>query len=340
MKKLDPQGDKKMKLASRLLGLVAALGLLALPTAQAQNTTKPFPNKSLRIVVGFPAGSVTDTVARLMAEQLSKSLGQTVIVENKPGANGSIGVGEVARAAPDGYTLLVTNSSSITINPQLYKQITYKASDFAPISMILEAPFILTVNPDWAKKNSVNSAKDLIAYSKRNPDKLSYGSAGQGNIGHLSFVSWSNSTGVKTTHVPYKSASQAELAVISGELDAIFDTQSAIPHIQTGKLKPLAVTSAKRMPQLPEVPTMAEAGYANSEVTFWMGLLAPAGTPQPIVQKIYDAAKQITSDSKAMAALKLNGEPVMMDPASFAQRINKEVPLWGEVIRREALVLD
>jgi len=329
-----------MKFISQALNAFLGLCLFAAPAVYAQDATKPWPNKLIRIVVGFPAGSVTDTVARLMAEQLSKSLGQSVVVENKPGANGAIGVGEVARAAPDGYTLLVTNSSSITINPQLYKQINYKASDFAPISMILEAPFILTVNPDWAKKNNINTAQDLIGYSKRNPDKLSYGSAGQGNIAHLSFVSLSNRTGVKTTHVPYKSAAQSELAVMSGELDAIFDTLSAMPHIQAGKLKPLAVTSSKRMSQFPEIPTMAEAGFDNFVVTFWMGLLAPAGTPAPIIQKIYDAAKLIMRDSKALAALSLNGEPVMMDPALFSQRINTEVPQWGDVIRREALVLE
>lgn len=303
--------------------------------------TAPTPLPSgIRMVVGFPAGSVTDTVARLISEQLSKSLGQPVVVENKPGANGSIGVGEVARAAPDGYTLLVTNSSSITINPQLYKQINYKASDFAPISMILDAPFILTVNPDWAKKNNVVNPKDVISYAKRQPDKLSYGSAGQGNIAHLSFVSWGNRTDAKMTHVPYKSASQAELAVISGDLDAIFDTLSAMPHIQSGKLKPLAVTASKRIAQLPDVPTMAESGYENFEVTFWIGLLAPAGTPAPIIQKIYEAAKQINNDPKALAALKNNGEVVMMEPASFAQRIKTEVPQWGDVIRREGLVLE
>ncbi len=329
-----------MKFLPRSLIAVLLSGLIGLTSSYAQDTTKPWPNKHIRMVVGFPAGSVTDTVARLIAEQLSKSLGQPVVVENKPGANGAIGVAEVARAAPDGYTLLVTNSSSITINPQLYKQINYKASDFSPISMILDAPFILTVNPDWAKKNGVTSPKDVISYAKRQPDKLSYGSAGQGNIAHLSFVSWSNRTNVKMTHVPYKSASQAELALISGDLDAIFDTLSAMPHITSGKLKALAVTASARIEQLPNVPTMAEAGYENFEVTFWMGLLAPAGTPEPIIQKIYEAAKQINNDAKALAALRNNGQVVMMDPASFAQRIKTEVPQWGDVIRREGLVLE
>ena len=327
-----------MTVVLRLLCACVISSVLGVPLAQAQDATKPWPTRSLRIVVGFPAGSVTDTVARLLAEQLAQSLGQAVVVENKPGANGAIGVGEVARALPDGYTLLVTNSSSITINPQLYKQITYKASDFAPIVMAIEAPFILTVNPAWAQKNAVNDTKDLIRYAQQHPDKLSYGSGGQGNMAHLSFVSLSNRANVKTTHVPYKSAALAGLAVISGELDAGFDTLSTVPNIQAGKLKPLAVTAAKRIAQLPDVPTMAEIGYGDFEVIFWMGLLAPAGTPPALVQKIYEATTPILNNSKAVAVLKNNGEPVMLDPARFAQQINKEVPVWGDVIRREALV--
>lgn len=328
-----------MKL-SRRLGALIALGFLALTPVHAQDAAPAWPTKPLRIVVGFPAGSVTDTVARLIGEQLAKALGQPVVVENKPGANGALGVGEVARAAPDGYTLLVTNSSSITINPQLYKQINYKAADFAPITMVIEAPFILTVNPEWAQQNAVNSIQDLIRYAQVQPDKLTYGSGGQGNMAHLSFVSLSNRANIKTTHVPYKSAAQAGLAMISGELNAGFDTLSTVPNILAGKLKALAVTSSKRIAQLPDVPTMAEAGFGDFEVIFWMGLLAPKGTAEPIITKIYEAARLVTTNSKAQAVLKSNGEPVMLDPKGFASLINKEVPLWGEVIRREALVLD
>ena len=324
----------------RVLSSLPMMLWLATASVCAQVGAEPWPAKPLRIVVGFPAGSVTDTVARLMAEQLTKGLGQPVIVENKPGANGALGVGEVVRATPDGYTLLVTNSSSITINPQLYKQITYKASNFAPITMVIEAPFILTVNPEWAQKNAVNGIQDLIRYAQVQPEKLTYGSGGQGNMAHLSFVSLSNRANIKTTHVPYKSAAQAGLAMISGELNAGFDTLSTVPNIQAGKLKALAVTSSTRISQLPDLPTMAEAGFVDFEVIFWMGLLAPAGTPEPILTKIYEAARLITTNSKAEAVLKSNGEPVMLDPKSFANLINKEGLLWGEVIRREALVLD
>lgn len=316
---------------------LAASWLAAAPAhAQADN----WPAKPIRIVVGFPAGSFTDTIARAVSDQLSKQLGQPVIVDNKPGANGAIGVGEVARSAPDGYTLLVTNSSSITINPQIYKKITYQPKDFAPVTMLLDAPFILTANPDWASKHQIRSAQDVIAYAKRNPDKISYGSAGPGNIAHLAFAQWSNRTGVKTTHVPYKSASQAQLAVLSGELDTQFDTWSALPQIAASKLLPLAVTAPQRMKQLPNVPTMTEAGYADFNVTFWAGLFAPAGTPPAIVDKLYEATKSMLQNEHARNVLSKQGDMVMLAPEPFGQRIAKEVADWKQVIQREAIALD
>ena len=320
------------------LALCLAASWLAAAPAQAQADN--WPAKPIRIVVGFPAGSFTDTIARAVSDQLSKQLGQPVIVDNKPGANGAIGVGEVARSAPDGYTLLVTNSSSITINPQIYKKISYQPKDFAPVTMLLDSPFILTANPDWASKHQIRSAQDVIAYAKRNPDKISYGSAGPGNIAHLAFAQWSNRTGVKTTHVPYKSASQAQLAVLSGELDTQFDTWSALPQIAASKLLPLAVTAPQRMKQLPNVPTMAEAGYADFNVTFWAGLFAPAGTPPAIVDKLYEATKSMLQNEHARNVLSKQGDMVMLAPEPFGQRIAKEVADWKQVIQREAIALD
>ena len=320
------------------LALCLAASWLAAAPAQAQADN--WPAKPIRIVVGFPAGSFTDTIARAVSDQLSKQLGQPVIVDNKPGANGAIGVGEVARSAPDGYTLLVTNSSSITINPQIYKKISYQPKDFAPVTMLLDSPFILTANPDWAGKHQIGSAQDLIAYAKRNPDKISYGSAGPGNIAHLAFAQWSNRTGVKTTHVPYKGASQAQLAVLSGELDTQFDTWNALPQIAASKLLPLAVTAPQRMKQLPNVPTMAEAGYADFNVTFWAGLFAPAGTPPAIVDKLYEATKSMLQNEHARNVLSKQGDMVMLAPEPFGQRIAKEVADWKQVIQREAIALD
>src|SRR5256885_9784060 len=185
------------------LCLAPCLTLCAATAAQAQAPQEDkWPTRPVRIVVGFPAGSFTDTIARALSEPLSKSLGQPVVVENKPGSNGAIGVGEVARAAPDGYTLLVTNSSSITINPQIYKKITYRAKDFAPITMVLDAPFILTVNPEWAQKHQIRSAKDVIAFAKGHPDKLSYGSAGPGKaVAELVGMADRKSTRLNSSHL-------------------------------------------------------------------------------------------------------------------------------------------
>ncbi|WP_042878642.1 Bug family tripartite tricarboxylate transporter substrate binding protein [Cupriavidus necator] len=338
---------KELKLATRCVQsagkfrLAAALGvLLCAISGPAAAQDANWPSRPVRMIVPFPAGSFTDTVARIVSDHLSKSLGQPVVVENKAGANGLIGVAEAARAAPDGYTLLLTNSSSITINHQVYKKSNYKPKDFTPVTLVLEAPFILVANPEWSQKNSVGSVTDLVRFSSQHPGKVSYGSAGPGNIAHLSFAMLNNRAKIKTTHIPYKSSAQAQLAVVSGELDAAFDTWTALPQIKAGKLKPLAISASKRMTQLPEVPTLEEVGITPFNVTFWIGMLAPAGTPPQIVQRIHSITRGVLDDGKARAALSLQGEVVMVDPANFARRIEKEDSSWGAVIQREGITLD
>ncbi len=325
---------------SRRQALTLALALACAAAAPAHAQDAPWPNKPIRLIVPFPAGSFTDTVARVVSETLSRSLGQPVVVENKAGANGVIGVSEAARAAPDGYTLLVTNSSSITINPQLYRKLSYKTADLAPVTMVLEAPFILVANPEWAKKNAIGSVTDIVQFARRNPGALSYGSPGAGNITHLSYAMLSKRSGVTTTHVPYKSTAQAQLAVIGGELHSLFDVMTAVPHVQAGKLKALAVTAPQRLAQLPDVPTMEQAGVPDFNVSFWIGLLAPAGTPPQIMARIDAAAQTLLADAKAKAALGAQGELVMRPPAAFAQRIAAEVPAWESIIRSEGIALD
>ncbi len=327
---------------SRRCAIVMAslLMLTGAMTGPAAAQTAGWPNKPIRMIVPFPAGSFTDTVARVVSERLTKSLGQPVVVENKAGANGLIGAGEAARSAPDGYTVMVTNSSSVTINPQVYKKGSYKPKDFAPVTLILEAPFILVTNPEWAHKHAISTVQDLSRFASQHPGKVSYGSAGPGNIAHLSFAMLNNRAKIETTHIPYKSAAQAQMAVISGELDTAFDTWSALPQIKAGKLKPVAVSGVKRMSQLPDVPTVEEAGYKPFDATFWIGLLAPAGTPPQIVQKLHAATQGILEDDKAKAALSQQGDVVMIDPATFARRVAKETAEWGAVIQREAITLD
>lgn len=299
-----------------------------------------WPTKRIKIVVPFPAGSITDSVARVLAEGLSKTLGQAVFIENKAGANGSIGATEVARSAPDGYTLLATNSSSITVNPLIYKNSPYKTSDFSPVTLVLESPFILNVNPEWAKANSINSVKDLVDYAKRNPSKLTYGSAGQGNLAHLAFEMFCNAAKIKATHIPYKAGSQASAAAMAGEINALFDTLGSLPQIQAGKLKPLAVTPNKRIAQLPEVPTLDQEGFPDINVIFWLGLLAPAGTPPAIIEKLYAHSKNAMSSPAAMKAIGSQGVIAMTNPKDFANRISTETKQFAEVIKREKISID
>jgi len=321
------------------MALTAASSEALLP-AIAHGQDNSWPNKPLRMIVPFAAGSLTDLIARIMSDGFTKALGQPVVVENKPGANGLIGCGEVARSAPDGYTLLVTNSSSITINPQLYAKSLYKTADFTPITEIVKSPFILVVNPAWAQKNKIATLNDLFEFARANPGALSYGSAGPGNVAHLSYAMLSNRAKVQTTHVPYKGAGLAQMAVLSGEIQSVFDTWSALPFIQAGKLKALAVSSNQRMSQLPDVPTIEETGMPDFNVTFWIGMVAPAGTPSHIVRKLFALIQVILDNPQARATLNSQGEVVLMDPLAFAKSINHDVPAWAAVIQRENLKLD
>jgi len=324
----------------RMIGAASALPLAAAAAGRAAAQANAWPRGPIRLIVPFSPGSITDTIARTMAEGLTKSLGQPLVVENKAGANGVLGAAEAARATPDGHTLLMTNSSSITINPQLYRQIPYQASDFAPITPIIESPFIIVVNAEWAAKNNISNLDDLLTFARTNPGDVKYGSAGPGNIAHLGTLMLSNYADVDTLHVPYKAGSLALLAVVSGEIEFMFDTWAGLPLIQSGKTKPLAVTAKTRMPQLPDVPTVEESGIPDFSVTFWLGMLAPVGTPSYILEKLSTASRTLMEDPRTRAVLSAQGNVTPEDPSTFARRIVRETAAWGEVIRRENLSLD
>lgn len=331
----DRPASRRRRLAAAALAIGAA-SLLTVGPASAQE----WPTKPIRIVVGFPAGSTTDQMARAIAEHMRGRLGQPVLVENRPGANGAIGVGEVARAPSDGYTILATNSSSITVNPQLYRKLPYSADSFTPLSMVTSAPFILVVNPAGERTAQVSTVADLTALAKTNPGKVTYGSGGPGNLAHLTFSMLGNRAGVSMTHVPYKGAAAAQIGLLAKEIDAMFDTQHGMPNIKAGKVRPLAVTASKRIRDLPDVPTMAEAGFPGFEVTFWLGLLVPAKTPDTIVQKLYDAVQSVRDDPAALRQLENQGTVELTDPKAFAARVRAETAAWGEVLRRENIQLD
>ncbi len=320
----------------------ATVAMLAASVAgQVHAQTTAFPGRPLRIIVGFPPGSSTDSIARASAEHLRLKLGQPVVVDNRPGANGVLGATEAARAAADGYTLLATNSSGITVNPQIYKKITYQPErDFAALTMSVSAPFILTINPSGERTASVNTVADLVALARARPGQLTYGSAGAGNLGHLGFEMINNRAGIRTVHVPYKGGSAAHLALLAREVDAHLATPSAVPTIKSGKLRALAVTSAKRWPDLPDVPTMIDAGFAGFDVPFWLGLMVPAQTPAPVIQTLYSALASMRDDANASRQLRVQGAVELMDPKTFAVRIRAETAAWGEVIKRENIQID
>ncbi|ARU03544.1 ABC transporter substrate-binding protein [Comamonas serinivorans] len=325
----------------RRLWLAACVSLIGLP-AWAQDA-KPadgkWPTHMVRFVAAGPAGSISDTLTRALADHMSRALGQTVIVDNKPGANSAIGASEVARSAPDGHTLLMTNSSSITVNPQLYRKLSYKAESLLPVTPIIEGQFVLAVNPAWAKANKIESAKDLIAWAKAHPGKLRYASAGLGNLAHLTFAMLGNKEGFEAIHVPYKGQAPAQMALMAGEVEAMFDIPNSAPNFETGKIKPLAITAPKRVARLPNVPTMTEAGYPV-DVNYWMGVFVPAGTPPAVVSKVNEALRAATHDPKVRTTLTMQGDVLTESADAFGKRIAKEIPQWGAVIQREKIEVD
>jgi len=208
------------------------------------------------------------------------------------------------------------------------------------VTMVVSAPFIITVNPTGERTASVNTIADLVAVARAKPGQLTYGSGGPGNLAHLGFELINNRAGIKTTHVPYKSGVSAQLGLLGKEIDMLLDTPVTAPNIKSGKLKALAVTTARRWPDLPEVPTMIESGYAGFDVPFWLGVLVPAQTPPAIVQTLYNAIRSVRDDPNAMRQLQMQGTVELLDPATFASRIKAETASWGEVIRRENVQLD
>jgi tripartite-type tricarboxylate transporter receptor subunit TctC len=321
-------------------GLLAAGAAVAASPVAAQSPAQSFPSKPIQILVGFAAGTTTDTIARVAAEQLRTRLGQPVVVINKPGANGVIGATEVARAAPDGYTLLVTNSSSMTVNPHLYRKLGYSMADFVPVTPVTSAPLILVVNPTNERTGPIRTVAELVSWARARPGALSYAAAGPGNITGLTFRILNNHAGIKANEVLYKSAVASQLGVLAKEVDAFIDTPLAVPPIKAGKLTALAVTGTRRWRDLPEVPTLKEAGYPQIDVTFWLGLFAPAQTPPAIIDRLHAALASIKDDPNLVRQLLPHGDVDLLGPKEFSERIRIESAGWADIIRRENIQLD
>ena len=307
--------------------LLCVAGALMSATALAQ----PYPGKPIRLIIPFPPGGATDIIGRTLAQKLSTQLGQTVIVDNKPGAGGTLGSTEASKAAPDGYTLLLATTSTHSIAPSLYKNIAYSADkDFAPISEVATATNVLIVTPNLPAKD----VAELVALARSKPDSLNFASSGNGTIVHLQSELFKQVAGVRLTHIPYKGTALAIPDLISGQTHLLFDSiVSALPHIKGGKVRALAVTSARRTPLLPDVPTVIESGLPGYEVSTYFGLFAPPGTPRDIVQRLQtEAAAAVQSADVKERFASQGAEPVGGTPEALSALIRSETAKWKRVI--------
>lgn len=312
------------------LKLLAAAATLAVAgTAAAQGA---FPSKPINIIVPFSAGGTTDILARIVGQYLGEELGQPVIIDNRPGAGGNIGGMAASRAAADGYTLFMGTVGTHAINAALYSKMPFDPiKDFAPLTRVATVPNLLVANPAQPFKN----VKELIAYAKANPGRVNFGSSGSGSSVHLSGELFKSMAKVDMVHVPYKGSAPAMTDLLGNQISVMFDNMpSAIQHVRSGKLRPLAVTTAKRSRELPDVPTIAEAGVPGYEATSWFGMWAPAKTPADVQQKIYTALVKVLKNPAVIKKIEDQGGDVVIDTqAQFDAYIKTEAAKWGKVVK-------
>lgn len=317
-----------------LMGAALVASLACLAPAMAQ--TAEFPTKPLRFVVPYPPGGPLDSSARFLAEKVRDSLGQPVIVENRAGAGGNIGADQVAKAEPDGYTLVMGAVATHAINPWLFANLPYDpVEDFEPVTIVAAVPNVLVMNVDFAKANNINSVKDLIEYAKQNPNRLNYGSGGNGSAGHLAGELLKARTGTEAVHVPYQGSSPAQLALLGGQSDFMFDNLAAsAPMIKDGKVKALAVTTLERSSLLPDVPTMDESGVEGFDLGTWFGVFTTGGTPPDVVAKLNKAYADALSQPDIRARmLAMGSEAQPMTAEAFAEFVKKEKDKYQEVVK-------
>jgi len=322
-----------------LLRVVAALFILpavaqaASPEPTAIQGPAGYPSRPIRLIVPFPPGGSTDILARALGDRLAQGLGQPVVIDNRPGAGGSIGAEAVARAAPDGYTLMMGHLGTLAVNPSIYKSLPYDpVKSFAPVSLMAIVPSVLVVNPSLP----VASAAELIAYARTHPGKLAYGSAGSGSTSHLTTEYFKLVTGTDILHVPYKGVGPMLTDLVSGQLSMGLNGAPAVmQHVNAGRLRALAVTSLKRLEALPQVPTLDEAGVHGFDASGWYGVVAPAGTAQPIVARLNGEIGKAMRTPELRSRLDSEGAlPAPGTPEEFATFIRAEIARWAAVLKR------
>ena len=320
----------------RLKLVIACAVVLGLP-AQAWSQIA-YPNRPVRIIVAFPPGQATDQAARAIAQKLSENLGQQFYVENRPGAASIIGSEAAAKSPNDGYTLFMGSSGSLAINPGMYAKLPYDPiRDFTPISLTLKVPFFIVVNPGFP----AGTVKELVAYLKANPDKVNFGSAGNGASNHLSAELFKSVAGVSMVHVPYKGSPPAVTDLLGGQIGLMFETGPLVlPHVKNGKLKAIAVGSVQRSSAMPELVTVAESGYPGFEALAWNGVMVPASTPKPIIAKLNGEINAILKQPDVVDKMHASGfDLIGGTPEDFGNLIRRETETWAPVIRKLGLKL-
>ena len=318
--------ETSLLLERRRALLIATAGWANWPTATAQSS------RPLRIVVPFTPGGSTDIVARALAPKLSAALGQNVLVDNKPGAGGSLGAAEVAKAEPDGNTLLMGHIGTLAVNPSMYPKLAYEPlKSFVPVAYAARVPNVLVV----AAASPFKSLKDLLQAARAKPGRLTYSSGGNGSAAHITFEYLKLKTGIFMLHIPYRGTAPSVTDVIAGQVDCTFTGSPAvIQHVKSGRLRALAVSSSQRLPALPDVPTVAESGYPGFEADQWYGIVAPAGTPATIVQRLNAEINKALALPDVAQQLSAEGAtPMPSTPQAFGDLVRREIPRWAEVVK-------
>ncbi len=318
--------------------LIAAAGAGCALLAAVHAPAQTFPSKAVRIIVPYPPGGTSDILSRLLSPKLNEVFGQPVVVDNRPGANGNIGADLVAKSPPDGHTLLLADLGALTISPSIYKLPFDPVRDFAPVTMVTYSPHLLAVHPTVP----VKTVKELIALAKSKPGLLNFAVSGIGGAPHLAGIAFEAQTGVKWTYIPFKGGSDAIIGLASGQADAIFNGMLATyPHVKSGKLKLLAVSSAKRVASIPEVPTVAEAGLKGFETGSWQGVVAPAGTPKEAVARLNAEITRILNTPEMKENLARQGAEVYtMTSEQLGNWLKSEIEKWAKVVKAANLKLE